>query len=163
MELRSAKRNYYKTTLVSLGLYEDGMELEEMKQMMHALEESQLVCDTVLFETDFERARKKNEGSPETASEKFIVEAIVHHELNWSPPLQERELDLCLVLENENYNNIHIEKRKSIENEDGSWDIKRSRQPFTSSPKSSNESLRRSAEWQSEYQVPEEYDSDPSF
>lgn len=48
----------YCFSIQDLGLYEQGMKLEEMKQVMQALEESELECETVFFESDLERALK---------------------------------------------------------------------------------------------------------
>ncbi|XP_004533326.1 uncharacterized protein LOC101456057 [Ceratitis capitata] len=211
MELRNSKTNQYKSSLINLGLYENGMKLEEMRQVMQAIEESELECETAFYEADLERALKESEldyvqmhseahsstmikqtnivrslphcpmspqqnllnsdaspfSSPEIASEKVVVQAIVHHELNWSPP-QFRKLDQLLnakslaCLEK---NNGSTEKRKVDENEHDENIIKRSRLPITSSPKSFENDSENHSGNDSDYasQITDDSQSDPSF
>ncbi|CAD6998011.1 unnamed protein product [Ceratitis capitata] len=170
------------------------MKLEEMRQVMQAIEESELECETAFYEADLERALKESEldyvqmhseahsstmikqtnivrslphCSPEIASEKVVVQAIVHHELNWSPP-QFRKLDQLLnakslaCLEK---NNGSTEKRKVDENEHDENIIKRSRLPITSSPKSFENDSENHSGNDSDYasQITDDSQSDPSF
>ncbi|XP_018785160.1 PREDICTED: uncharacterized protein LOC108966620 isoform X2 [Bactrocera latifrons] len=177
MELRSAKQKDYKSILINLGLYEDGMKLEEMQQVMQVLEESVLECETVFFENDLERALKESEldfdqmycdkhsstlikpdhnrncnairllsqcspntpvtcipnsdalpfDSPEIASEKIAVKAIVHHDLNYSPPQVELEfgkpLQLNFKFPSKKYNQDNNSLKKKMEEKNENSDV----------------------------------------
>ncbi|XP_054743501.1 uncharacterized protein LOC129248092 [Anastrepha obliqua] len=210
MELRSNTHRDYKMSLVSLGLYEEGMNLNEMRQVMQALEESELESETVFFESDMERALKESEldyvqmhrdahsstmikhsmpdhnfnivkpqntpahhfpnsdaspfSSPEIVSKKIIVEAIVHHELNWSPPSPKRKQAQNKNM-NSDYNNSNLEKRKVVENASVKCDVKRLRLPITSSPKSCSCDSGIYSVYSSgdAGDVTEDYRSEPSF
>ncbi|XP_036342409.1 uncharacterized protein LOC118751707 [Rhagoletis pomonella] len=201
-----------------LGLYEEGMKLEEMKQVMQALEESQLECETAFFESDLEHARKESEleyvqmhcdahsstmimqanevhnenivksvthchntpmhsfpnsdtspfSSPEITAKKLVVEAIVHHELNWSPPRKNNKIDECFRPKclNSSYNNGNTEKRKVVENEVVVFGAKRSKRPTTSSPKTfgrSDSGIHLDLNLEDIDKSNEHYQSDPSL
>ncbi|XP_011183874.1 uncharacterized protein LOC105213048 [Zeugodacus cucurbitae] len=220
MELRSGKKSDYKTSLMNLGLYEDGMKLEEMKQVMQALEESELECETVFFENDLERALKESEldfvhmqcdvhsstlnktddncnfnivrplpqgrnnmvqyipnsdaspfDSPEIASEKIVVRAIVHHELNYSPPQLKWKFEKDLQHDFQTpiktcQQSGNTLKRKVAENvKSNVHSIKRSGVLITSSPKIHRTSLEIHSQCDSEDldQVTDDSHSDPSF
>lgn len=120
MELRS-KFNKLKELLISAGVYEDGMEVEEMRQMAQAMEMSVSSYNGVEY-SNLERALLESEidfqmmvnstmivqpATPTPSIDVFIeagsferdcesppsnpirlqVQAVVHHELNWSPTL----------------------------------------------------------------------------
>ncbi|KAH8418835.1 hypothetical protein KR222_011184 [Zaprionus bogoriensis] len=123
MELRSHDKNQLVELLKVTGAYEDGMEIEEMRQVAQAMEMSvmaggsaecsrierallesesdfqmllnstmiapptrggrpspthEVYCDDLRFQRDCE--------SPAGAPIQMQVQALVHHELNWSPP-----------------------------------------------------------------------------
>uniref|UniRef100_A0A1I8PS78 Uncharacterized protein n=1 Tax=Stomoxys calcitrans TaxID=35570 RepID=A0A1I8PS78_STOCA len=116
MELRSTrKRNEYKELQITL---KDGMELQEMRQVLDALNQSVNERETNFFEDDdMERAIRESEldfmpsnnaglwnstmmgtfqatspcSSPEAPAHIIIVQAEVHHSLNWSPECSEEE------------------------------------------------------------------------
>ncbi|KAM7353175.1 uncharacterized protein ACRADG_005377 [Cochliomyia hominivorax] len=116
MELRSSRHsNEYKElqlTLNGMGFYEEGMELQEMRQILDALEMSVTERETNFLEHDMQQAIRESEmdfmpcqngrvlnstmmsihpnispcNSPEIPSETILVQAEVHHAMNWSPP-----------------------------------------------------------------------------
>ncbi|XP_073821489.1 uncharacterized protein [Musca autumnalis] len=122
MELRSSrKRNEYKElqlTLNGMGFYEEGMELQEMRQILDALHQSVTDGETRFFDdVDMERALRESEmdfmpsnngglwnstmlrsnrgpspcSSPEIPSQQIIVHAEVHHPFDWSPQRPEQD------------------------------------------------------------------------
>ncbi|XP_075150248.1 uncharacterized protein LOC142224358 [Haematobia irritans] len=120
MELRSSrKRNEYKElqiTLKGMGFYEDGMDLQEMRHILDALNQSVSQRETDIFDDDdMERALRESEmdfmpgggpwnstmmgqfqasspcSSPEMPAQVLIVQAEVHHSLDWSPQRSEEE------------------------------------------------------------------------
>nr|XP_014099011.2 uncharacterized protein LOC106623901 isoform X2 [Bactrocera oleae] len=219
MELRNAEEKNYKSKLMNLGLYEEGMKLEEMKQVMQALEESELECETIFFENDLERALKESEldfgqmycdvhsstlikpdnnrncdilrllpqcpntptkynpnsdalpfDSPEIASEKMIVKAIVHHELNYSPPQEKQEFGNSLQhnfkLPPKTYNqNNNTLKKKMEENENSDVHIIKRSRLLTSSPKIHRNSVEIHSQCDSDElsHITDDSHSDPSF
>ncbi|KAI8126498.1 hypothetical protein FF38_09507 [Lucilia cuprina] len=117
MELRSSsrRRNEYKElqiTLNGMGFYEEGMELQEMRQILDALQMSVTEGETNFLDCDMEQAIRESEldflptqdgrvlnstmmsihpnispcSSPEIPSERIVVQAEVHHAMDWSPP-----------------------------------------------------------------------------
>ncbi|KRF81285.1 uncharacterized protein Dvir_GJ16676, isoform B [Drosophila virilis] len=97
MELRS-KYNKLKELLIGAGAYEEGMEIEEMRQLAQESEiDFQMMVNSTMivqpattptpsidvfigagsFERDCE--------SPTSNPVQLQVQAVVHHELNWSP------------------------------------------------------------------------------
>ncbi|XP_037828203.1 uncharacterized protein LOC119616098 [Lucilia sericata] len=117
MELRSSsrRRNEYKElqiTLNGMGFYEEGMELQEMRQILDALQMSVTEGETNFLDCDMEQAIRESEldflptqdgrvlnstmmsihpnispcSSPEIPSERILVHAEVHHAMDWSPP-----------------------------------------------------------------------------
>uniref|UniRef100_A0A034WQ54 Uncharacterized protein n=1 Tax=Bactrocera dorsalis TaxID=27457 RepID=A0A034WQ54_BACDO len=220
MELRNAKQKDYKSKLMNLGLYEEGMKLEEMRQVMQVLEESELECETIFFENDLERALKESEldfdqmycdvhsstlikpdhnrnfnivrllpqcpntpvkyipnsdalpfDSPEIASEKIAVKAIVHHELNYSPMKVKHEFGKPLPQDfkfpsktfNQDNNTLKKKMDEKKENSDVHM-IKRSRL-LTSSPEIHRNSEESHSQCDSGELGPitDDSHSDPSF
>ncbi|XP_011291190.1 GATA zinc finger domain-containing protein 11 [Musca domestica] len=121
MELRSSRsRNEYKElqlTLNGMGFYEEGMELQEMRQILDALNQSVTDGETQFLDDDMERAIRESEmdfmpanngglwnstmlrtqvtsspcSSPDIPSQQIVVHAEVHHPLDWSPQYPEEE------------------------------------------------------------------------
>ncbi|XP_039951298.1 uncharacterized protein LOC120768602 isoform X1 [Bactrocera tryoni] len=221
MELRNAKQKDYKSKLINLGLYEEGMKLEEMQQVMQVLEESELECETVFFENDLERALKESEldfdqmycdvhsstliepdhnrncnvlkllpkcipntpvtyipssdalpfDSPEIASEKIDVKAIVHHELNYSPPQVKHEFGKSLQpnfkFPSKTYNqdNNTLKKKMKEENQNSDVHIIKRTRLLTSSPEIHRNSVETHSPCDSDELGPitDDSHSDPSF
>lgn len=109
--------------------------------------------------------------SPEIASEKIIVKAIVHHDLNYSPSQVKREFEKPLqhnfTLPSKTYNqNGNNLKNKMEENENTDvLIIKRSRLVTTSSPKidRSNFEINSNCDYEDLSQITNDSHSDPSF
>ncbi|XP_065355995.1 uncharacterized protein LOC135950376 [Calliphora vicina] len=97
---------------IGMGFYEEGMELQEMRQILDALQMSVNEGETNFLECDMQQAIRESEldfmpsqdgrvlnstmmsihpnispcSSPEIPSERIVVYAEVHHAMDWSPP-----------------------------------------------------------------------------
>ncbi|XP_017843626.2 uncharacterized protein LOC108600499 [Drosophila busckii] len=110
MELRSKTNNNLKDMLKSAGVYEDGMNLDEMRMLARALQlssesneyseldhalyesqmESQILASSTMIVDPIGASRDTTSldrdcDSPPSEPIFLQVQAQVHHELNWSP------------------------------------------------------------------------------